>query len=57
MATVSQIPKILIYEEFDGHPIYRKGHKDFMLGLKKLKKSRGERVPYNGLLPISLIDT
>lgn len=38
MATVSQIPKILIYEEFDGHPIYRKGYKDFMLGLKKIEE-------------------
>jgi Uma2 family endonuclease len=38
METVSQIPKILIYEEFDGHPIYRKGYKDVMLGLKKIEE-------------------
>ncbi len=36
METTKQIPKILIYEEFDGHPIYRKGYKDFVLGLKKI---------------------
>ncbi len=38
MATVSQIPKVLIYEEFDGHPIYRKGYRDFVLGLKKIEE-------------------
>lgn len=38
METVSQIPKILIYEEFDGHPIYRKGYKDVILGLKKIEE-------------------
>ena len=38
METVLKIPKILIYEEFDGHPIYRKGYKDFMLGLKKIEE-------------------
>ena len=32
------IPKILIYEEFDGHPIYRKGYKEVMLGLKKAEE-------------------
>lgn len=32
------IPKILVYEEFDGHPIYRKGYKDFMLGLKTIEE-------------------
>lgn len=32
----TNIPRILIYEEFDGHPIYRKGYKDVMLGLKKI---------------------
>lgn len=36
METTTQIPRILIYEEFDGHPIYRKGYKDVMLGLKKI---------------------
>lgn len=36
MAQVKEIPKILIYEEFDGHPIYRKGYKDYVLGLKKI---------------------
>jgi len=38
METTKQIPKILIYEEFDGHPIYRKGYKDFVLGLKKIEE-------------------
>lgn len=32
------IPKILVYEEFDGHPIYRKGYKDFLLGLKTINE-------------------
>lgn len=35
---VLEIPKILIYEEFDGHPIYRKGYKDYVLGLKKIEE-------------------
>lgn len=34
METTTKIPRILIYEEFDGHPIYRKGYKEVMLGLK-----------------------
>ena len=38
METTTQIPKILIYEEFDGHPIYRKGYKDVVLGLKKIEE-------------------
>jgi Uma2 family endonuclease len=38
MTEVAQIPKILIYEEFDGHPIYRKGYKDFLLGLKTIEE-------------------
>lgn len=38
METTTQIPRILIYEEFDGHPIYRKGYKDVMLGLKKIEE-------------------
>ena len=38
MTETIQIPKILIYEEFDGHPIYRKGYKDFMLGLKTIEE-------------------
>jgi Uma2 family endonuclease len=38
MATVSQVPAILVYEEFDGHPIYRKGYKAFALGLKKIEE-------------------
>ncbi|WP_373515065.1 Uma2 family endonuclease [Persicitalea sp.] len=38
MKTTKQIPKTLIYEEFDGHPIYRKGYKDFILGLKKIEE-------------------
>ncbi len=38
METTKQIPKILIYEEFNGHPIYRKGYKDFVLGLKKIEE-------------------
>lgn len=38
METTKQIPKTLIYEEFDGHPIYRKGYKDFVLGLKKIEE-------------------
>ncbi|TAF96893.1 MAG: Uma2 family endonuclease [Cytophagia bacterium] len=37
MEAIAKIPKILIYEEFDGHPIYRKGYRDFMLGLKKIE--------------------
>lgn len=41
MAEVAQIPKILIYEEFDGHPIYRKGYKDFLLGLKTVEEIIG----------------
>ncbi|MFN8354980.1 MAG: hypothetical protein U0Y10_11070 [Spirosomataceae bacterium] len=32
------IPKILIYEEFDGHPIYRKRYKDVLLGLKTVEE-------------------
>lgn len=36
METTTKIPRILIYEEFDGHPIYRKGYKDVMLGLKTI---------------------
>jgi Uma2 family endonuclease len=35
---VQEIPKILIYEEFNGHPIYRKGYKDYVLGLKKIEE-------------------
>ncbi len=38
MTEAIQIPKILVYEEFDGHIVYRKGHKDFMLGLKKVEE-------------------
>lgn len=38
MAETIQIPKILIYEEFDGHPIYRKGYRDFMLELKTIEE-------------------
>ncbi len=38
MTEVLQIPKILIYEEFDGHPIYRKGYRDFLLGLKTIEE-------------------
>ena len=38
MTEVIQIPKILIYEEFDGHPVYRKGYKDVMLGLKTIEE-------------------
>lgn len=38
MATTTEVPRILIYEEFDGHPIYRKGYRDFMLGLKKIEE-------------------
>ena len=37
MTETIQIPKILIYEEFDGHPVYRKGYRDFMLGLKEVE--------------------
>ncbi len=49
MSETIQIPKILIYEEFDGHPIYRKGYRELMLGLKKSKKLIGEQVRYNTL--------
>ena len=38
MAATLEIPKILIYETFDGKPIYRKGYKDFILGLKTIKE-------------------
>jgi Uma2 family endonuclease len=38
MTETIQIPKILIYEEFDGHPIYRKGYKDFLLGFKAIEE-------------------
>ena len=38
MEKVQDIPKILIYEEFDGHPIYRKGYKDYVLGLKNIEE-------------------
>lgn len=38
METTTAVPRILIYEEFDGHPIYRKGYKDVMLGLKKIEE-------------------
>ncbi len=38
MAVTIDVPRILIYEEFEGHPIYRKGYRDFMLGLKKLEE-------------------
>jgi len=38
MKPTKQIPKILIYEEFDGHPVYRKGYKDFALGLKTIEE-------------------
>ncbi len=36
---VAEIPKVLIYEEFDGHPIYRKGYGDYVLGLKKIEET------------------
>ncbi len=32
------IPRILVYEEFDGHPIYRKGYKDFLSGTKTIEE-------------------
>ena len=38
MEITKQIPKILIYEEFDGHPIYRKGYRDFVLGIRKIEE-------------------
>ena len=38
MTETIKIPKILIYEEFDGHPIYRKGYRDFMLALKTIEE-------------------
>lgn len=38
MDTIVNIPQILVYEEFDGHPIYRKGYKDFMLGIKTIEE-------------------
>lgn len=38
METTTAVPRILIYEEFNGHPIYRKGYKDIMLGLKKIEE-------------------
>jgi Uma2 family endonuclease len=34
----TSVPKILIYEEFDGHPVYRKGYKEFLLGLKTIEE-------------------
>ncbi len=41
MKEALDIPKILIYEAFDGHPIYRKGYKDFLTGLKKVEEIMG----------------
>jgi Uma2 family endonuclease len=41
MEEVLEIPKVLIYEEFDGHPIYRRGYKDYLLGLKKPEEITG----------------
>jgi Putative restriction endonuclease len=38
MANTIDIPRILVYEEFDGHPIYRKGYRDFMLGIKQINE-------------------
>ena len=38
MTETIQIPKILIYEEFDGHTIYRKGYRDVMLGLRTVEE-------------------
>lgn len=38
MAAIIEVPKILLYEMFDGHPIYRKGYRDFMLGFKKINE-------------------
>ncbi len=36
MQATEILPKILVYETFDGQPIYRKGYKDFLLGIKKI---------------------
>lgn len=38
MATTIDVPRILIYEEFEGHPIYRRGYRDFMLGIKQIEE-------------------
>lgn len=35
---VKKIPKAFIYEEYEGIPVYRKGYKDVILGLKPSKK-------------------
>jgi Uma2 family endonuclease len=36
-----KIPKYLIYEEMDGKPLYRKGYKDVLLGLKSFEEIMG----------------
>ncbi len=38
MNTILSIPKSLIHEEINGKPIYKKGYKDFLLGLKKIEE-------------------
>jgi Uma2 family endonuclease len=38
MQNTIEIPSILVYEEFDGHPIYKKGYRNFMLGLSKIEE-------------------
>lgn len=35
---LKQIPKAFIYEEYEGIPIYRKGYKDVILGLKTVEE-------------------
>lgn len=36
-----EIPKALIYEEFDGHPVYRKGYRDYLVGTKTVEEIMG----------------
>lgn len=36
-----EIPKALIYEEFDGHPVYRKGYHDYLVGTKTVGEIMG----------------
>ena len=55
MEATKQIPKILIYEEFDGHPIYRKGYKDFVLGLKKIEEINMGTSQLQWFITVSLV--
>lgn len=36
-----EIPEQLVYEEFDGHPVYRKGYRDYLAGTKTAEEIMG----------------